>query len=294
MPLVGVIDPAHSEAKRRRYGQLPPWITTEEALKRAEDAKYSPFTWELLNALFAEHQERGDLISASALVSACPRSEIIARRTDYVAELRDLYVPFRGTMVHRTMELYQHPDAIAEVRFYTTLRGIQVSCAPDLLTRTRLTDYKVTEQPPFSYPWVEHKEQVEFNAFVCRNAEAYGIPGSDIPEPITSAAVGLPFDPTKNPVEEVVLCYLGPKFPKTLRVESKGEPIIWDDETIDKEFGPRAEMFQQALDAFPEWPEGAEAMWGGDAGWECPGPPICYFNCLAKRYPKGLMWDVTA
>lgn len=279
MPLIGVVDPAHSEAKRRVYGKPPPWISTDEALDRALDAKYSPFTWELLNALFAEHQERGTLISSSALVSACPRSEIISRCTDYVAELRDLYVPFRGTMVHRTMELYQHPDSIAEHRFFTTLRGIQVSCAPDHLTRTRLTDYKVTEQPPFSYPWVEHKEQVEFNAFICRNAEL----GPD--------DINLPFDPTKNPVEEVVLCYLGPKFPKTLRVESKGQPIIWDDDVIDKEFGPRAEVFQQALEAYPKFPDNASFLWGGDETYKCPGPPICYFNCLAKRWPEGLVWD---
>jgi hypothetical protein len=191
------------------------------------------------------------------------------------------------------MELYQHDDAIAEVRFGTTLRGIAVSCAPDLLTRTRLTDYKVTEQPPFSYPWVEHKEQVEFNAFICRNAEWFQIPTAKSPASITGVQAHLPFDPTANPVTEVVLCYLGPKFPKTLRVESKGEPIIWDDETIDKEFGPRAELFQQALEVYPEFPKGAESLWGGDAGWECPGPPLCYFNCVAKRYPKGLVWDVS-
>lgn len=292
MPLIGVIDPSHSEGRRVfKYGQMPPWISLKEALARAEDAKYSPFTWELLNALFAEHQERGDLISASALVTACPRSEILARRTDYVANLRDLYVPFRGTMVHRTMELYQHPDAIAEVRFGTTLRGIEVSCAPDLLSRTRLTDYKVTEQPPYSYPWVEHKEQVEFNAFVTRNAEWFQRPTDVAPQPQTRAASTLPFDPTQHPVTEVVLCYLGPKFPKTLRVESKGEPIIWDDDVIDKEFGPRAEMFARALEAFPEWPTGAEELWSGPADWSCPGPPLCYFNCLAKRWPEGLVWD---
>lgn len=291
MPMIGVVDPAHSEAKRRVYGKPPPWVTLKQALKNAEDAKYSPFTWELLNALFSEHQERGDMVSSSALVSACPRSEIIARRTDYIAELRDLYVPFRGTMVHRTMELYQHADAIAEVRFFTTLRGIEVSCAPDLLTRTRLTDYKVTEQPPFSYPWVEHKEQVEFNAFICRNAESFQAPGFEEVHPATEASVYLPFDPTANPVEEVVLCYLGPKFPKTLRVESKGDPIIWDDDTIDKEFGPRAETFLAALEAYPEFPKGAEELWGGDASYRCPGPPTCYFNCLAKRWPNGLVWD---
>ena len=279
MPLVGVIDPAHRVSKSRTYGAPPPWITTEVALQRSlEDPKWAPWPWELLNALFSEFQERGDLISSSALVTACPRSEVIRRKADYVLDLRDIYIPFRGTMVHRTLEIYANDGAIAEHRFHTSLRGIPVSCAPDLLTRTRLTDYKVTEQPPYNYPWVEHKEQVQFNAFVCRNAE------------LTPEDIGLPFDPTEFPVSEVALVYLGPKFPKVLRVESKGEPYIWDDGEIDKEFGPRLETFAQALESYPKWPSDAEKIWGGNPSWKCPGPPLCYFNCVAKRWPEGLVW----
>ena len=31
----------------------------------------------------------------------------------------------------------------------------------------------------------------------------------------------------------------------------------------------------------------------GPAGWQCPGPPLCWLlptQCLAKRYPTGLVW----
>jgi hypothetical protein len=47
------------------------------------------------------------------------------------------------------------------------------------------------------------------------------------------------------------------------------------------------------LEAYPEWPAGLEDMPGfeGPAGWACPGKPLCSLpNCLAKRYPNGLVW----
>ena len=31
----------------------------------------------------------------------------------------------------------------------------------------------------------------------------------------------------------------------------------------------------------------------GPPGWQCPGPPLCWLlptQCLAKRYPTGLVW----
>ena len=63
---------------------------------------------------------------------------------------------------------------------------------------------------------------------------------------------------------------------------------------------PRVAMFKKALDApYIEkngvrtlaWPEGAELLWGGEPGYECPGYPLCKLpNCLAKRYPTRLTW----
>jgi hypothetical protein len=256
--------------------------------------------------MFSEFQERGDLISVSALVSHCPRAEIIKRRADNVSDLEDLYIPFRGTMVHRTLELYAHPETIAEHRFYTELDGIEFSCSPDTLTKTILSDYKVTENPPrYNYPYSNHTEQVQFNAYVCRNATKFAEPGRD-----TKLTIGLdmlPFDPREHPVEKVQLVYLSPKFVKTLTVEREETivkelkagpvlrkakvPYVWSNEEVEKVLRPRLELFKQALEDYPAWPAGAERVWGGEKGWECPGYPLCRLpNCLAKRYPDRLTW----
>jgi hypothetical protein len=317
VPLVGVVDPSHRIAERDRGmpGVLPPWVSLEESLEHVRrDAKWAPWTYELLAAMYAEYQERGERITSSALVSACPRAEIVKRKTSYVDDLKSLYVPFRGTMVHRTMEYHSDPDAIAEARFYTTIDGIEVSCSPDLLRRDILFDYKVTEVPPmYQYPYVHHKEQVEFNAYVARHAEKW-----DLPKGIES----LPFDPRQSPVTSVAVVYLGPKFVKVLVVEKKEEvftktgkfkkvqvPFVWPDPLVLKVFRPRIHIFQNALDAYPDWPAPwtdvsdvdkktglprtytAEEVWGGEQGWECPGPPICNLpDCLARRKPHRLMW----
>lgn len=316
--LIGVVDPSHKVAERDKGmpGVLPPWVTVEEALERVHgNPKWAPWTFELLSAMFAEYQERGDRITSSALVSACPRAEIVKRKEDHVDELTNLYIPFRGTMVHRTMEYHADPLSVAEARFYTTIDGIEVSCSPDLLSAAILDDYKVTEVPPmYNYPYVHHKEQVEFNAYVARHAERW-----DLPRGRTS----LPFDPRENPVTAVRVIYLGPKFVKVLVVEKKEEvfnaktgkfkkvqvPFVWPDPLVLKVFRPRLHIFKNALDAYPAWPAPwvdvddvdkktgearvytAEEIWGGEEGWECPGPPICNLpNCLARRKPQRLLW----
>jgi len=318
VPLVGVVDPSHSTSERDKGmpGVLPPWVTVEESLERVQaSVKWAPWTFELLSAMYAEFQERGDRITSSALVSACPRAEVMKRKADYVDELSNIYVPFRGTMVHRTMEYHADENAIAEARFYTTIDGIQVSCSPDLLSTTVLDDYKVTETPPmYNYPYVHHKEQVEFNAYVARHAEKW-----DLPKGRTS----LPFDPREHPVKAVRVIYLGPKFVKVLVIEKKEEvfdgktgkfkktqvPFVWPDKLVLKVFRPRLHIFKNALDSYPEWPEPwvdvedinkktgeprvytAEELWGGEPEWRCPGPPICNLpNCMARRHVNRLMW----
>jgi hypothetical protein len=302
MPLVGVIDPSHSASRKRTPGVLPPWVTTEQALDRAlTNPKWAPWSFELLNSIFGEHQERGARITASALVTHCPRALVLERCEDYVSDLKDLYMPWKGTMVHRTLELYAHEQALAEYRFYSTLTGVEVSCSPDLLTKTTLYDYKYTENPPmYSYPWSNHTEQVMLNAYICRNATAVQRPGAGA----TQSFDDLPFDPREHPATSVALMYLGPKWPKLLVVEGRAEevynastgkfkkqksPVVWGDEYVESLFGPRALMLERALESYPTFPAGAEKLWGGDATWECPGDPLCGLaNCLAKR--KTLKW----
>ena len=300
--LVGIVDPSHKEMASDTSGRLPNWLPLDEALKRAEDGKWSPWPWELINAITQGYQNR-DYISTSTLVSHCVRADVLKRKEDYVEDLASLYVPFRGTMVHQVLENYAHEGAIAEARFFTTIGGEQVSCSPDHLTATRLTDYKVTETPPqYNNPWANHAEQVQFNAFIVRNAEYFG----DDQAPKTARFDRLPFDPRKDVAKELALVYLGPKFPKVLMVErtvdyfdiAKGKdvrgkrPYIMSDEDVLQVLEPRVAMFKKALEVYPEWPEGAEELWGGEPGYTCPGYPLCRLpNCIAKRYPRRLIWD---
>jgi hypothetical protein len=187
-----------------------------------------------------------------------------------------------------------------------------VSCSPDLLSPTTLDDYKVTETPPmYDYPYVHHKEQVEFNAFIARHAERWDLPkGRDT----------MPFDPRETPAKEVRIIYMGPKFVKVLRVEKTEEvfnpstkkfskskvPFVWPDKLVLKVFRPRLHTMALALESYPEWPEPwvdvedrdkngkpkeyrFEDVWGGEEGWQCPGPPLCGLpTCLARRYPHRL------
>jgi hypothetical protein len=287
---------------------LPPWVPLEVALAASHNPKYSPWTYELLRAMFAEVQERGDHLSTSALVAHCPRAEVIKRKEDYVADLKDLYIPFRGTMVHRTLEHAASEDAIAEARFHTSLDGIEFSCSPDLLTRTTLYDYKVTETPPaYDYPYVSHKEQVEFNAYICRHATQFQMANNKYVHGLANDWDMLPFDPREHPVEHVALVYMGPKFVKMLEVEKTDDvfnektgtfkrskvPYVWPDKLVEKELKPRLFLLKEALDIYPEWPKGAELVWGGEPGWLCPGPPLCRLSdCLAKRWPNRLSWEV--
>ncbi len=300
MPLVGIVDPSHKEMARDTAGRLPEWLPLDDALKYAEDGKWSPWPYEIVRAMFEGYQNR-DYISTSTLVDHCVRSDVIKRKFDYVEDLENLYVPFRGTMIHQVLENYAHADAIAEARFWTTVAGVEISCSPDHLTAQRLTDWKVTENPPqYNNPWPNHQEQVQFNAFIVRNYES-------------ADRANFPFDPHEG-VKELALAYLGPKKVKVLLVERttdyfdfvKGkemrgkQPYIMSDEDCLKVLEPRVEMFKRAL-ASPyiekngvrtlAWPTGAEELWGGEAGWECPGYPLCRLpNCLAKRYPNRLTW----
>ncbi len=295
MPLVGVVDPSHKEMARDTQGRLPNWLTLDEMLKAAEDSKFSSWPYELVRAMFAGYQER-DYTSTSTLVDHCVRSDVLKRKEDYVEDLQSLYIPFRGTNKHRLLEENAHPEAIAEARFFTTVTGQEISCSPDHLTRTTLTDWKFTESPPmYNDPWRNHTEQVQFNAFIVRNS-TYSEWKDNTED--------FPFDPTKEKATELRVVYLGPKFVKSLTVEhtvdyfdlAKGKevrgkrPDVWSDDKVLGIIQPRVEMFQRALDVYPEWPEGAEKLWGGEPGYQCPGSPLCKLpNCLAKRYGR-LTW----
>ena len=293
MPLIGIIDPAHNSRKKLKLGEYPKWYTLDELdlESQTSNPKWSPWTHELVAAALGEHQERGDRISVTALTTGCPRGLVMERKEDYIAAIDGMYPPLRGTLLHAALERYGRTGSIVEARFYVTIDGIELSGSPDLLTIDTIYDYKMTENPPnFGYPYRHHTEQLMFGAFIARNAEKWDYPTE------------LPFDPREHPVTNALVVYLGPKGPKPILVEKKQEfttpsgavregkrPYIWSDgETLD-EIRPRLHMLKRALEVYPEWPEGAEELWGGDPGWGCPGPPFCYLpDCLAKR--KILTW----
>lgn len=311
MPLAGLVDPSHYERAHDKPGRLPKWLTLDEVRLAAmtPNPKWAPWTYELIEAVLTEHQERGRRLSVTTLTSPCPRATVIERMENYIGSLDGAYASLRGTMIHRTLEAYPRQGSIAEHRFYTTIDGIEISGSPDLLTTDAIYDYKTTETPPpFGYPYRHHTEQLMFNAYIARHAEKWedheGVENGE-----------LPFDPRDYPVSHAVAVYLGPRGPKVIEYLRKEEivtptgakrypkrPYVWTDEEVLAEFRPRLHIMRRALDSYPEWPEPwvdpetekvytAESLWGGEKGWKCPGPPICNLpNCVARRDPSRYVW----
>jgi hypothetical protein len=260
-------------------------------------------------------------MSTTALTAACPRAAVIERLEDYIGTLDGLYPALRGTMVHRTLENYARLGAIAEARFYTTIDGIEISGSPDLVTTDTVYDYKVPAEatgiPSFGYPFRHQTEQLMMNAFILRHAEKW-----DLPPNLTA----LPFDPREEQCEHAVIVYIGPKGPKVIEYQVSQEfvtpggvtkkakrPYIWSDSEVldgydqeDKKLGgfrAKLHLMYNAFESYPDWPDPwtdvdtdrtftFEQVFGGDATWLCPGPPICNLpSCVARTRPGHYVWD---
>lgn len=300
MPMVGVIDPRGTEALPDPH-QLTAWLTRKQLMDQlASDVLgESHWTYEMAHAAFENVQERGDMISTTALTGGCPRSEVLKRREDYVGDLNELWAALRGTLMHRTLELSTRKGAIAEVRFFTKVDGIEISGQPDMLTSEELIDYKVPADQksiPMSYLYKSQTEQLMINAFIARHATRWE-PDED-----------LPFDPREELPSSVGIVFIGPSKPKVMVYKESIEvvtpkggkrkvrvPTIWGDKQVLSVVRPRMHILQNALKSYPEWPEPyydpdtdttwtAEDLWDGDQTWRCPGWPACKFaTCLAKR-----------
>ena len=305
MPLVGIIDPSHDERKNDEPGRLPNWYTIDEMLSLGMEAdpKWSPWTYELIHAALDEWQER-DWISTTLLVGGCARSKVLERKEDFILSLEDLWPALQGTLVHRTLESTARPGSVAEGRFYTTIQvpkvgGVEVSCSPDLVTaHGHLVDYKRPTDdrniPMYGYPWKSHVYQLQLNRYIVNHAERW------------DTAEELPWNPRTLHITHLYVVYLGSRAPKIIEVQKSVEvplkngstgvrkvPDIWDDTYVEDILIPRLTGMVKALKAYPEWPEGLEEYPGfeGPPGWRCPGKPWCKLpDCLAKRYPSGLMW----
>jgi hypothetical protein len=306
MPLVGVVDPSHDSWQDRQDGIPPRWLPQLELLAVAEQAgpDWSPWPYELLQAALAAQQDR-DYISTTMLTGGCSRSKVIERREDFIGTLDGMYAALRGTQIHRTLEFAVRSNAVAEARFFTDfhVRGkkerVEVSCSPDIVDHTSLGDYKVTENPPvYKAPWKSHTAQVNINSYIVRHAKRW-----ETPEDYQ----GTGFTPELHRPTHLYLVYLGPKGPKTM-VCTKAQPVtykngntgtrqlpyVWDDDEVEDYLLPRLTGMVKALDSYPDWPVdlGEYPGFEGPEGWRCPGKPWCNFpDCLAKRWPDGLVWE---
>ena len=294
MPMVGVVLPNHKERKSDAPGRYPKWASVDDVMADAEVAgpKASPWPYELVSALIGAHQERGARLSVTTLTGGCMRGNIIERKEDYIGTLDGAYPALRGTMIHRTLELVSRPGSLAEWRFYVDVDGQEISGSPDLITYDTIWDWKTTENPPaYSYMYDGHKRQLNYNRFIFNNASKWDAPAGHDP-------LRPDLDPHHTRIQHLAIVYLGPKGPKVLEAEKKGPtrfnvPDVWTDQEVLADLRPRMQAWDMAWNSYPTWPAGLEDMpgWAGPPEWTCPGPPLCYLpNCMAKRYPNGLVW----
>lgn len=320
MPLVGVIDPTHDERANDEPGRYPRWVPKDQLLAEAAVAtpKWSPWPYELLSAAIGHDGDR-ETISVTQVTGACTRSKVIGLFEDYVDRIDSHYAALRGTWTHNTFEEHTRPNAIAEWRFYTDVylpgigRTVTLSGSPDLVSfgvNPTILDWKVTENPPtFGYPYKGHSRQLQWLRYLINNAENWKDNSKPRREGIDA---NIPFNPRELTFEHLAIVYVGPKGPKVIEVEravevrtpnnkviKRKQPYIQTDDEVEKELFPRLEALVIAREAYREhggkvWPEGLEKMPGfeGPPSWACPGPPLCYLpDCLAKRWPNGLIWE---
>jgi hypothetical protein len=317
MPLVGLIDPSHTERAADEPGRLPSWMPVDEVLEKAltGNPKWSPYPFELIQSAMNEWQER-DYISSTMLTGGCSRGKVIERKADFVGDIDSMYASLRGTLIHRTLEQVSRPNAVAEYRFFTDMevggKTVEVSCSPDVLIyegETGIWDWKTTEKeaPAFGYPYKSHRNQLQFNRYIVNSAKRWvDAEGNE---------VTLPFSPWDLEFKHLTVVYLAPKGPKVIECMASKDvktpndktirrkmPDVWDGEKALGVMMPRLTAMVRALDAYPEWPFTEEEMadedpknpvtgFGGPAGWGCPGYPWCLLpNCIAKRWPNGLTW----
>lgn len=147
--LIGVTDPSHRGFNQEDdYGSNPVWYPLEDVVEMSRDTnpKWAPWTYELLQGIVSQHQER-DYISTTMICGGCPRSSVLERKEEYIETLDRFYPAFRGTMVHAILEKAARPGSIAEARFHTTIDGTAFSCSPDLIEGGRMWDYKLCLDP---------------------------------------------------------------------------------------------------------------------------------------------------
>lgn len=301
-------------------GRKPGWLTKEEVLAQAleADPKWSPWPYELLHAALDSMEERGDNISSTALVGACPRSTVLERREPYIASLDQLYRAFRGTWIHAVLEKSQAPGSATEVRFIAPLDDDEFSCKPDVVRANGvMLDWKNVERiPAYDYPYRHHTLQLQFNRWCVNHAQRWEKDAGNAADKQQLSPLSLlEWQPKTMVFKHLEIVYLDINQPKTIETQETVQvplvtdptrtkptrvPGIWSDDRVlggaktrdGWEYGlvDRFNAMRAALDSYPDFPEGVEEIWGGEATWDCPGFPHCPFpNCLAKRR-NSLTW----
>lgn len=247
------------------------------------------WTYELLSALLATQQDRGDRISTTTLTSKCRRSEYLKRTTDYTDEANKLWASFRGTMFHGQLEWHAHPANIAEARYHVELEGLgPLSGSPDLVAVPAgvLYDYKNTKEVPrFDYAWPDHIAQVNVNRWLVDHAHRVEFQGEefDLADPVNRTRF-VPFA-----WDSLVLVYMDDKGPKPITVTRSEEvigkngrpkkvrvPDLWSDERcedyIRRKYAAWKDSFESGV--VPDIPEDFE-RWRHPLCGFCPVRDLC-------------------
>lgn len=288
--------------------------TPETVLEHlAERPKGTKFTYELMAAMLAANQDRGERISTTTLTGKCLRSEYLKRKEPYTEDPEKMYASFRGTMFHGRLELYAHANSIAEARFHVDLPGLgHLSGSPDLLDVETgyLYDYKFSkENPRFEYAWGDHISQMNVNRWLVDNADYVEWDGGMYP--LTEAGMatvhGASFE---GPADELdadilqrnrtrfqpidwqglIVVYMDDKGPKPIlitrsedvpKVDGSGTkkakvPDLWSDERCLEFITENYEKAKAALvgNELPDIPPGYEAWLHPLCGW-CPVKARC-------------------
>jgi len=280
VPLTGIRCCAPKYAK----SDIPHVVTKEQCLDcAASRTNTCEFTYEILNLMYGEVQDREDRISTTTLTSKCLRSEFLKRAEGYTESPRRLWPSFRGTQFHQQLEKAARPGSVAEARFHIDdFMGMgPLSGSPDLLDVEEgiLYDYKTNkENPRFAYPWGDHSQQVNVNRYLVDHADWVEWQGKT-------------YDPEQfrpKDWQALVLVYIDTNGPKPLEVtrsedvstkDGKGRkkvrvPDIWGDEHAQQWIAERYAAVKEAFvgGRLPEIPPEFQ-------GWE---HPLCGF-CPKKH-----------
>lgn len=145
----------------------------EEALSMAAvgHEAFEEYPYALLKGMYEANQNRGDYISATAIIH-CLRAAFLKSRRDYYVDPTALYASFRGTLFHGLLEKNGSDSSFVEQKRIRKWRDkIEIGGTADSLEifefddlpngKTHIIrDWKTTNELPKWGPWLDHIAQV--------------------------------------------------------------------------------------------------------------------------------------